>query len=337
MKPPPSELSPWTGRNLVGVDGTKIKVLGSANVPLQLRQIVFSIDVVVADGLTTDGILGLDFLESNSCTINTGRRTLQCGNASVTVPLTSPSEPLVSQCAVVLAETTRNPPASELEVMAETVALPNTSCYLMEPTTTRHSVQAARALVCPSMAGVPARLINPGFEPITVYKGTKIAELESVRDLTIAPVTETVLGLGAKADLSPTKQAQLWQMVEATEERLSDEQASQLFELLCSFADVFADHSEDLGRTSLTQHHIHTGDARPVHQPPRRLPVARRQEARNLIQNMLQRDIIQPSSSPWSSPIVLVKKKDGTLRFCVDYRRLNGATRKNAYPLPPSG
>ena len=104
---------------------------------------MFSIDVVVAEGLTTDGILGLDFLESNSCTINTGRRTLQCGNVSMTVPLTSPSEPLVSQCAVVLTETTRIPPASELEVMAETVALPNTSCYLMEPTTTRHSVRAA--------------------------------------------------------------------------------------------------------------------------------------------------------------------------------------------------
>ena len=151
---------------------------------------------------------------------------------------------------VVLAETICMPLASKLEVMAETVALPNTSCYLTEPTNTRHSVRAAQALVCPSMTGVPACLSNPPFKPITIHKGTKIAELETVRDLTIAPAAETVPGLGAMADFSPTKQVQLWQMVQDTEERLSDEQASQLFQLLCSFAIVFADHSEDVGCTN---------------------------------------------------------------------------------------
>ena len=218
--------------------------------------------------------------------------------------------------------------------MAETVALRDTSSYLMEPVTTmRTPIWAARALVHPSAAGVPARLVNPGSEPITVHKGTKIGVLEQIDQL-VGPVTESTTTNKMKLDLTPAKQAQLWQMVENAEEKLSDEETNQLYELLCSFADVFADDSEDLGRTDLTQHRIHTGDAQPVHQAPRRLPAARREETRKLLQNMLQRDIIQPSNSPWSSPIVLVRKNNGTLRFCIDYRRLNRVTRKDAYPLP---
>ena len=123
--------------------------------------------------------------------------------------------------AVVLAETICIPPESELEVMAETMTLLNTSFYLMESTITLHSVRAAQTLVCPSTAGVPAWLTKPGFEPIAIHKGTKTVELEALHDLTIRPVTEIVHGLGGKADLSPAEQAQLWKMVEDKEERLS--------------------------------------------------------------------------------------------------------------------
>ena len=53
-----------------------------------------------------------------------------------------------------------------------------------------------------------------------------------------------------------------------------------------------------------------------------------------MLHDMLDKGVIQPSDSPWSSPIVLAKKKDGSVRFCIDFRKVNSVTRKDAYPLP---
>ena len=82
------------------------------------------------------------------------------------------------------------------------------------------------------------------------------------------------------------------------------------------------------------QHGINTQQAHPIMQPPRREPLGHKEVIRQEIQKMLDEDVIEPSTSPWASPVVLVKKKDGTVRFCVDYRHLNEATIKDAYPLP---
>ena len=118
-----------------------------------------------------------------------------------------------------------------------------------------------------------------------------------------------------------------------TAEHLTDAQQSQLYSLLLSYADLFALNEEELGRTGIIKHHIDTGDAPPVRVPPRRLPKQRQDEATKLLQHMLDK-IIERSQSPWSAPVVLVRKKDGTARFCVDYQGVNQCTQKDAYPLP---
>lgn len=72
----------------------------------------------------------------------------------------------------------------------------------------------------------------------------------------------------------------------------------------------------------------------PICQPPRRLPFHQRQAIQELVSDILNRKVVEPSSGPWSSPIVLLKKKDGTTRFCVDFRKINDVTKKDAHPLP---
>ncbi|GBM67977.1 Transposon Ty3-I Gag-Pol polyprotein [Araneus ventricosus] len=84
----------------------------------------------------------------------------------------------------------------------------------------------------------------------------------------------------------------------------------------------------------MTQYRINTSDHPPIKQYPRRLRLARKEEADHLVKDMLDNGIIEESSGPWASPIVLVKKKDGSTRFCVDYRKLNEIPKKDSYPLP---
>ena len=97
---------------------------------------------------------------------------------------------------------------------------------------------------------------------------------------------------------------------------------------------MFAPDKSDFGRTNHIQHTLKTVGASRVRQRSRRIAPAQQEETTKLLQDMLSKKIIQPFTSPWASPIVLVRRKDGTLRFCVDYRKLNGLTRKDAYPLP---
>ena len=99
-------------------------------------------------------------------------------------------------------------------------------------------------------------------------------------------------------------------------------------------ADVFALTDAELGQTNLVTHRIDTGDAGPIRIPPHRAPPAKMPIIKKEVQSMLEKGVIQPSKSPYSAPIVLQKKKDGSWRFCVDYRNLNEVTIKDAFPIP---
>lgn len=113
-----------------------------------------------------------------------------------------------------------------------------------------------------------------------------------------------------------------------------DQTREKLRDVLRQHLDAFAWAAEDLGRTNVVKHQIDTGNATPIRTPPRRIPIHWQGELQKLIEEMLEKGVIRPSTSPWAAPVVLVKKKDGSFRLCVDYRRLNGVTRKDAFPLP---
>ncbi len=115
---------------------------------------------------------------------------------------------------------------------------------------------------------------------------------------------------------------------------LEIEEQDKVRTLLQSYQSVFSAHDSDLGCTNLISHDIHLTDEVPVQQRYRRLPPSEYDVVKTHINQLLEGQIIWESCSPYASPIVLVKKKDGGLRMCVDYRQLNSKTRKDVFPLP---
>ena len=116
-----------------------------------------------------------------------------------------------------------------------------------------------------------------------------------------------------------------------TEIHAPEEHKQLVTDLIMKNKDVFAKNDTDLTPTKSIEMKIDTGDHEPIRLKPYRTPLTRKKIIDDAIDQMLEAKIIEPSSSPWSFPIVIVDKKDGSKRFCVDFRRLNKITKPNHF------
>lgn len=123
-------------------------------------------------------------------------------------------------------------------------------------------------------------------------------------------------------------------LYEVSIEHLDANQRKKLQSVLCDYQDVFAKHDFDLGTFTAIEHKIDTGTAKPIKQRMRRTPACFANEEEELLKKMLDAEVIQESMSDWASSPVLIRKRDGSVRWCIDYRALNEVTVKDTFPLP---
>ena len=161
------------------------------------------------------------------------------------------------------------------------------------------------------VTGIPALSSGPELwyavhnhrpEPLQLHAGQSIGVLEVVH-LAKAPAS-------ASPSSHPTKPCQ-----PPLPECLSPLQQQQLNELFKEFQDVFSQGEDDLGNTPLLEHGIETHGP-PLRQPYRRQNPAVRREEMSQVQQMFSSNVIRPLNSPWASPVVMVRRKDSSLRFC---------------------
>ena len=115
---------------------------------------------------------------------------------------------------------------------------------------------------------------------------------------------------------------------------LPPQERERLLNFLTTYHHVFSLEEGERGETDMVQMKIDTGDSYPKRQAPRRMPFAVREEVARQLSDMQKNGVISPSKSPWTSPVVLVRKRDCTHRFCVDYTVLNSVTKSDSFTLP---
>ena len=189
-----------------------------------------------------------------------------------------------------------------------------------------HLLQIERAATCCRVRLTDSVEILPQHEMCLTGILDRPGKDTVPRDGTVLPIPEDGPCENPVEHLMP--------LLDGMSDQLEPEQQERVLDLVLKYQGIFALPNGELGHTTLVQHTVDTGDSRPIKQPPRRMPLPQREIADREVDKMLEKGYIEPSDSPWASPIVLVTKKDGSTRFCIDYRRLNDVTRKDAYPLP---
>ena len=146
--------------------------------------------------------------------------------------------------------------------------------------------------------------VNGQTEPVCINKGDVIARAE---EFVYTQVTTPTRGSAPKSSRSFPEHLRC--VLDTLSDDCTAAQREEVTRLLTDYSDVFMAPDGQLGHTQMAEHHIDTGSARPVKQRPRRVPLAKRADAESEVKKMLQKGLIEPSHSPWASPIVLVTKR----------------------------
>ena len=345
-----------SNKRLHTADGSLMEVFGSATCMLEMSGQVFKQQVIVSDLGDLPAILGMDFMVNNQVNLDLGKGYFSFGNMKINLfhkhkglkcvklqkDITIPSESAMICHAyveggvlhahpneVVLVEQTLNSDFNlnvlpcVVEGNDRTFSMVMANCLPEAISLKRGSVigKMQCAKIYDNKSG-----LNSDLDPQQdhVEENSKIcSSLKSDHD-------QTTNIAGENSDLPE----HLSSLAKGCSDALSESEMKQVVSLIKDYSNIFMGPDGKLGCTNLTTHKIDTGDHPPIKQKQRRMPLKQEEIADTEVSKMLKEGVVEPGSGSWLSPYLIVTKKDGSHRFCVDMRKVNAATRKDVYPLP---
>ncbi len=326
------------------VSGEQLYTYGKFEFPIVINSDhFFTHNFYVIDNLKEDCILGIDFLSMHNVKINTKTRRVDYGTAQGEQTLT-PDCPIYS-LSIGERELPLLPKAEES--ISEKPLQTKRKHIRLLPLNFKHApCTLERYLATNNTFIIHDNSILKDKKPIT-------DAIEEINALVISAKDEEKINSKEYANLKPFQQCNLLigQKERQSEEEwvkeigqietklkklpyLNEGQVDIALQVLQDYSDLFSNNDSDLGLVVNVKHYINTGDSAPVRMKARRTPEALREQVWKQIQAMIDNNIIRPSHSAYAAAPVLVRKKDGSLRLCIDFRWLNKVTIRDNFPLP---
>ena len=300
-----------------------LPLLGRVVLCFEIANLQYTVPCYVSDKIDVPVLLGLEFLRVCPCVIDMKRRCLILAPAET---VRSISVEAVSVGKVVNAKDISVPPGAELILRG---FLPNCDYRgpaIVEPILEIENLEIVSALVNVSSDSVPVAVRNISSEPISVPRRSELAQLE------VGFVEESELEQRCQlATGSQDKPPVIREEVTLEGSNISPEEKERFWDVLGRYESMFDGH---LGHSELVTHSIDTGSCAPIRQAPRRIPPHLREEVKGALDELVTQGVLEESEGTWASPICLVRRRNGKLRICADFRRLNAETTVPAYHIP---
>ena len=190
-------------------------------------------------------------------------------------------------------------------------------------------IVAAEALVSPTENKIPVRMINATAEKLKLFSKTKVGSIENYSTSNHRKIRQVSIKEENKSGMFKILERKINENC-----GLSQTEKLTLINLLKKYSSVFSTTKDDIGYCPYIEHEILTEPKPPIHDKIRRVPLGLEDKVDSTVKDLLTKGIIRQSDSPWNAALVVVRKKDGNIRLCVDYRNLNAITYRPIFPIP---
>jgi transposase InsO family protein len=331
--------TPWRGGNFCGADSLSFSQspCGFCTIRFSLSASTFVVQAVIFSSCVSDFIIGDDFLKEHGALIDYHQQILELPFASDLNGYRD-VEASVKSTPALIRHTVLSP--SSFTTIACRIAsnIPDGTTLLLTPRRfpETHLTFPFPYAISTTLHNVCyVQLHNPHSTEIVLPEGFHLYDAEiCLDDAIVATLTQNTQIASTRTDQTVTTELSHEQLRQMIDKELPPLEFDELSTLLQEYATSFDCNTSTLGRAVHTFHAINVGDNTPIRQRLRRHSPEEREVISKEVQSMLSKGVIEQSSSPWASPVVLVRKKDNTWRFCIDFRKVNGITKKDSYPLP---